>query len=638
MGDAEWGLLTAQLRRLLRVEAKAFQETSADDPVVTWLVVRLGAIAGIRMTNTTTEARMGRIRDVLAAVALLYEKGASTSGSQASRAAFWTRVLMSDMMRDAAWASMISLLTRSLAQTPVCILLDWSQLKMADSTVVSLLESVLVRRPRPPHVPPMTIGVRLLSRDVTPVGLASLDALWTQYRHSTQTLVAMDRIGRIVISDSTLPPECVDALTMLLNHHPVDDLGLDRGAISDVAPFSTIVSIVLGVAASRSRPTRLSLSNCALNVHHVKVIADTLATSTRPLAGLSLVNSLPTGQRGLDSCWWWLARIMFFIESPITATDEQHDSDAIAELDMSDTMVSNRDIRCFHDSLVAMAVDSIGDAPFDNLWCGVKPNAKRFFSRYRNQTQSSLRMDESREYRVNEMHPGGWVRISRPVEGWVPIEGVAFFRSHDITFRLRPRFNALVLNNVKASDGHRTLGNLIATVGSSKLRKLSARDTSVYHMIEPIVERCPRLTHLDLHGEYVMGHLENWIRYRGQNIVLPHLRQLSFRASNQFGFDGLRRFLDQHPTIEVVEMTHSILFTVESAAFLVKCEQLVLEQDGRELETVEPATERKKHAFLSVPMARSLAPPLVAIVWAFAVSRARRRILWQPQPLLTQSQ
>jgi hypothetical protein len=52
VGDAEWERLAAQLRRLLRVEAKAFQETSADDPVVTWLVVRLGAIAGIRMTNT----------------------------------------------------------------------------------------------------------------------------------------------------------------------------------------------------------------------------------------------------------------------------------------------------------------------------------------------------------------------------------------------------------------------------------------------------------------------------------------------------------------------------------------------------------------------------------------------------------
>jgi hypothetical protein len=73
--------------------------------------------------------------------------------------------------------------------------------------------------------------------------------------------------------------------------------------------------------------------------------------------------------------------------------------------------------------------------------------------------------------------------------------------------------------------------------------------------------------------------------------------------------------VDQHPIIEVVVMTQSILFTVESAAFFLECEHLVLEHDGRELEMVDLVTERKKHSFLSIPMARSLVPPLVSTVW-----------------------
>jgi hypothetical protein len=110
---------------------------------------------------------------------------------------------------------------------------------------------------------------------------------------------------------------------------------------------------------------------------------------------------------------------------------------------------------------------------------GFNPKLRRNVLDAFENVRDSRPMDKSREYRVDEVHPGGWVKISEPLEGWVPIEGVAFFRSHDLTFRLRPRFNALVVDNVTTSDGYRTLGSLIATVGSSKIRRPSARDTFI---------------------------------------------------------------------------------------------------------------------------------------------------------------
>jgi hypothetical protein len=631
MDEAEWERLGTRLWRLLSVEERVFHETSTDAPVATWLVLRIDTIGGIRKTRNEARARL--LGEVFESVALLYERALLSK----AKVAFWTRVVTSPMMRDRKWASnrTIPRYTRLLAETPVCLLLDWSHMGMSVSDITSVLERSLFQQARrSPYVQKLTLGLRLSGCRVTQGGLETLDQAWAKHRDEpveTRMLVATEHMGRLDLSGLNLSRNGVDELVRLLRHHHVWDLRLDEDTLARIAHLPSIGAIVSSALSSPSlspsteqRPIHLSFSHNTLTVDQLKTIANALATdNTRPVARLSLAKSLSAGDRGgPDSTWWWLARIMLRLESSVS-NEEVNPSDAITELDLSETVISDLDLRTFRDSLGAMVLEQLSEGDVANLWCKIKPPP---VMRSTIQPISpTIVLDAAAEYLVSDLHMGDRVQISRSDDGpvWVPVEAIASFRCGDQTLRLCPRFNSLILNNARvAPPWGTTVADLIAIVGTS-LRRIAARCSSANFLLPRVAEVCSHLTHLDLDGPSVLYQLSTVQGLPG----LPCLQQFTYHISMQMDFRAVERFVDERPTIQVIEIIHSSHLRGDQP-FAQRCEQFVADHGGRELEAIEPIAISQKAAFLSVPIVGHVASPLVAIVWAFAASRVRRRVLW----------